>query len=132
MNVKEMIQKVKAGQVAGDVVSEALDKDAVTELKLFIDNTYSLYNQMTSIQKNLMTKRAQGKYDPKLSVKLWMYLVDAGAKTYTKEYDSSDAKWNDVFPKDVRMAVAQEFAEEFEEEAELGNYDDMLPKKYRK
>ena len=43
---------------------------------LFADNTQALQNQQMSIIKNLMSKKAQGKYDSRLAAKLFMYLVD--------------------------------------------------------
>jgi hypothetical protein len=107
--------------------------DEVRELKLYIDNDSQLYrSQTTSILKNLMTKRGQGQYDPSKAVKLWMYLVDAGAKKYAKEHGSPGDKWNEMFTKADREAVAKEMNDDFEAEAKLGNYDDLLPKKYQK
>ena len=58
------------------------------ELFLFADNTQALQNQQMSIIKNLMSKRAQGKYDSRLAAKLFMYLVDNAAKMYVKEFDA--------------------------------------------
>jgi hypothetical protein len=107
--------------------------DDIRELKLFIDNDSQLYrSQTTSILKNLMTKKGQGKYDPSKAVKLWMYLVDAGAKKYVKDQGSPGQKWNEMFTKADREAVAKELNDDFEAEAKLGNYDDLVPKKYKK
>jgi len=103
------------------------------ELKMFIDNDADLYRQQfIPMIKNLMTKRAQGKYNGALAVKLFMYLVDNGAKKYAKEHGSPGQKWNDMFPKKDRLECAKEFVEEFEGEADLGNYDEYIPKKYQK
>ena len=102
------------------------------ELEMFLTNDAHIYrSRLQPIYKNLVTKMAQGKYDDKLAVKAFMYAVDDAAKKYTKEYDAPGAKWTNVFDKKTRMAVATTLASEFKDEADLGNYDDMLPKKYR-
>lgn len=102
------------------------------ELHLYADNDATLYHgQRSSIEKNLINKRARGVYDHALAVKLWMYFVDAAAKKYVAEYDAKGGVWHQVFPKSVRMEVAETFANNFEREAELGNYDHLLHKKYK-
>lgn len=109
---------------------EDLDDDA-TELRVFIDNDADLYRgQTTSIHKNLMTKIGQGKYNRDLAVKLFMYLVDAGAQKYVKEYGTADQPWNKLFPKKTRELVAASLRNHFESEAALGNYNNYLPAKY--
>ena len=57
-----------------------------------------------------------------------MYAVDDAAKKYTKEFGTSGAN---IFDKKTKMAVAATLASEFKDEADEGNYDDLLPKKYR-
>lgn len=102
------------------------------ELQLFIDNDGDLHrSQYVPILKNLMTKHGQGRYNRQLAVKLLMYLVDSGAKKYAKEHGSADQPWHKLFPKPVRTTVAAALRDDFEDEAKLGNYDDMLPKKYK-
>ncbi len=112
--------------------SNPLDEHAATELKLYIDNDADLYRQRyTPIVKNMTRKKASGKYDRDAAVKGWMYLVDDGAKKYHREFGSG-GKWHDMFDKPTREAVAREFRDEFEVEYNLGNYDEYIPKKYRK
>lgn len=99
-------------------LKEALDDDAVgvTELKLYIENDGDLYRQRVQpIMKNLARKMARGLYDPVKAIKLWMYLVDEGARKYVKEFGGPNEKWSNVFPKQERWAVAKQFAEEFED-----------------
>ena len=60
-----------------------------------------------------------GKYDHKKAPKLWMYLVDAGAKKYIKDHGSPGDKVKDMFPKKTRELVAQEFADEYKDEIEV-------------
>jgi hypothetical protein len=114
------------------LVSEAAaDKAAAKELELYISNDSTLYRQQTvTIQKNLMTKKAQGKYDSEMSVKLWMYLMDAGAKKYAKDHANPN-DWNTIFTKETRIEAAKMFRDEFEENAENGEYDKYIPKKYQ-
>jgi len=101
----------------------ALDTVAVSELQQYIENDGGLYRRMTQpIMKNMMKKMLKGQYDSGRSVKAWMYLVDAGAKQYNKEFGSPGVRWNDVFPKNVRAAVAAAMAADFEEEVKVGGY----------
>ena len=102
------------------------------ELFLFADNTQALQNQQMSIIKNLMSKRAQGKYDSRLAAKLFMYLVDNAAKMYVKEFDAPGTKYHKVFDKPTRMMAARLMTDQFESEADVGAYDEFIPKKYRK
>jgi hypothetical protein len=109
-----------------------MDKVTARELELFINNDGDLHRQQhVPILKNLMTKHAQGRYDRNKAVKLFMYLVDNGAKKYAKEHGGPGASWHQMFPKPERTHVAQALRDDFEDEAKLGNYDDMLPKKYK-
>ena len=108
--------------------SESVEGD---ELFMYIVNQPDLYRQrLLPIYKNAVTKMAQGKYDSNKAVKLFMYAVDDGAKRYSKEF-STGKDDRAMFPKKVRQDVATRLRDDFEEEASLGNYDDLKPKKYR-
>lgn len=105
--------------------------DDARELLLYIESDSGLYRQMLQpIQRNLATKRARGVYSSALAVKAFRHLADAGAKKYAKEFaDYKD--WPTVFSVADRNEVAKELRDHFEVEAELGNYDNLLPKKYQ-
>lgn len=110
----------------------SLDKAAAKELELFIDNDGDLYRQQTTpILKNLATKMAKGVYNKDLAVKLWMYLMDSGAKKYAKMESGDEASWNRTFSVETRKEVARLFNEAFLTEYSLGNYNHLLPKKYQ-
>lgn len=110
-----------------------VDAHAVSELKLYIDNDGDLYRrQTTSILKNLMTKCARGVYKHDLAVKLFGYLVEEGAKKYAQEFGSPSQPWHKMFDVKTRKEVAEELTRDFEREAALSNYDQLLPKKYEK
>ena len=92
---------------------EAVDKDMVIELKLYIENDGDLYKQkIIPIVKNIQKKMKSGKYDHKKAPKLWKYLVDDGAKKYQKEFPGVK------FSRQEKDAVAQEFADEYKDEIE--------------
>ena len=91
------------------------------DLIIFIDNTYSLYQQKQSIEANLAKKIVSGKYDHSLAPKLWMYLVDAGSKEYGKGYGKGH-----MYDRATRLLAAQEYADEFLENASYGIYDDYV------
>lgn len=108
-----------------------LDTHAARELELFISNDSQLYNsQERPIQKNLILKKAKGIYKHDLAVKLYGYLMTNGAKKYAKEFGVA-SEWMQTFSPATRKAAAQEFAKSFEVEADLGNYDNYLPEKYK-
>lgn len=107
-----------------------LDEHAAKELELYVENDRDLYRQQyTPINKNLVTKMVRGVYNHAGAVKLFGYLMESGAKKYAKEY-SEGKDWHQIFSPATRKHVADIYARHFETEAELGNYDSLLPKKY--
>lgn len=110
----------------------AYDKDAARELELFIDNDGQLYAQQTKpIIKNLATKKAQGKYTAAGARKLFMYLMNEGAKRYARRHSSSVSDWNLIFSVATRKEVAGRFVRQFEDNWRGGYFRDLVPKKYR-
>jgi len=137
---KEQLVKIIKEEIehaAGEIqeLNGAVDEDAADELYLFITSTEELYErQYLPIIKNLNTKRVRGVYVPDLAVKLFMYLVDSGAKLYAKYHGGGGHVGPSVggFNKPTRLEVAKRLTSDFEVEAELGNFDYLLPKKYQK
>jgi hypothetical protein len=106
-----------------------IDDHAARDLELYINNDSQLHQgQHKSILKNLATKKVRSQYKHDLAVKLFGYLVEAGAKKYAKEFGGV---WHQLFPVPTRKAVAEVLTKSFEAEFELGNYDHLLPKKYQ-
>jgi len=96
-----------------DLLLERGLSDEMRELKLHIDNDAGLYRQRyMPILKNLSSKKKQGKYRKPLAQKAFMYLIDDGAKRYTKSYGGND---RDMFPKRQRKDLAKDYVEEFEQ-----------------
>jgi len=96
-----------------DLLLERSLSDEMRELKLYIDNDSSLYRQRyMPILKNLSRKKKQGKYRKGLASKAFMYLIDDGAKRYTKEYGGNA---RDIFPKRQRQMLAKDYVDEFEQ-----------------
>ena len=92
------------------------------ELELYIMNDADLYRQMfMPIITNLSKKMKRGVYDHELAPKLWQYLVDAGAKQYILEFGGTV---RDQFPKEARMALAQDIADEQYEMLQAGEYSE--------
>ena len=95
-----------------DLLLERLS-DEMRELKLYIDNDANLYRQRyMPILKNLSRKKKQGKFRKSLASKAFMYLIDDGAKRYTKSYGGNHL---DVFPKRQRKDLAKDYVDEFEQ-----------------
>ena len=86
--------------------------DEAQELKLYIDNDSQLYKQRyIPILKNLSHQKKRNKFSKSIAVKAFMYLVDDGAKRYTREYGGNP---KDIFPKSKRTELAKEYVDEFE------------------
>lgn len=99
------------------------DSAEAVELKLFIDNDGTLYKRQTvPIQQNLSLKFTKGRYDHSKAPKLWMYLVDNGAKEYARQFDHPN-RWNLLFPISVRREVAKAMADDWYEEMKAGNFN---------
>lgn len=120
------------GSMVGALTTHALsnpasgpaDEDAARELELFIENDAILYRQQfIPIVKNLMKKRMRGVYDRERAVKLFMYLVDAGARKYVQEFGTTGQRVDTMFNRNTRLEVARSLRDSFETEASLGNYD---------
>ena len=98
-------------------LGEGIDAHASRELKLYIEDDKDLYRQqIVPIIKNVQRKMKSGKYEHTQAPKLWMYLVDNGAKKYVKEYGGN---MKTLFPKDLRMSIANEFANEYKAKIEI-------------
>lgn len=102
------------------------DYQAQRELRLTLESDADLYRQrIEPIHKNLITKQARGVYKPHLGAKLFQYAVDEEARKYQKNYGFR-------FTVQDRRAVAKGLERSFRQEANYGNYDNLLPKKYQK
>jgi hypothetical protein len=102
---------------------------AAFDLEQFIRSTGELYPLHKNIWKNLATKRSRGEYKHDLAVKGFGHLVDEGIKHYVKEFRISHPR--DMFDLQTRKLVAKQLTESFEAEDRLGNYDYLLPEKYK-
>jgi hypothetical protein len=110
---------------------EIIENNDGDELYIYASSNSELYRKrLQPVYKNAITKMAQGKYDARKAIKLFMYVVDDAAKMYSKEF-SDGTDYSVMFPKSVREYVAIRMRDDFETEAELGNYDNFLPKKYQ-
>ena len=105
-------------------IKEAVDSDAMNELKLFINNDEDLYRRsFMPIVANIQRKIKNGTYDHEKAPKLWSYLVDAAARKYVNEFGSPDQDVKDMFPKELRMEIAKQLADEELDNIKAGEYD---------
>lgn len=121
-HLKNLIKVYK--QMGGKGVRESVNEGPTEtrELKLYIDNDGQLYNsRYMPIIKNLSKKMKKGKFDKRLAVKGFMYLVDDGVKKYIRDFGGSKG----MFSKKDKIQVAKEFADEFEEIYKNKEYDFM-------
>ena len=115
---KTLKQKINAWK-------KAADTEFARELALTAENESSLYNQRLSIEKNLVNKRAAGKYDHDKATVLWGYWMDSAGKKYAKDFGVQADKA-------TRMMAAREVADEFRAAMKTGEYDYHLHKKHQK
>ena len=123
--IKEELRKPRTAyeviSEARNKVMESIDQQAAQELYLYVKNDRDLYRQQTEpIIKNIVKKKKAEKYDHRKAPKLWGYLIDNGAKKYVKEFGGN---MKTIFPKEVRQSVAIQFANEYNTEIDLGNYN---------
>ena len=105
-------------------IKEAQDSDAVNELDSYLMNNEELYRRrFMPIIENIKRKMRRGIYDHEKVIKLWMFLVDDGAREYVKEYGDPSQDVKDMFPKETRLKVAQLIADREKENIEKGEYD---------
>jgi hypothetical protein len=109
---------------AHQFIRENVDSNATNELDLFVMNNEDLYRkQFMPIIQNLKRKIAKNIYDHEKAKKLWMYLVDAAAKEYVKEFGKPDEDVKQLFPKETRLRVAELIADRELENIKQGEYD---------
>lgn len=81
-------KKEKEPEDTEEQIKEALDKELVTELSMFILNDAQIYkSRILPVIKNMKRKVASGKFDKKLAIKAFSYAVADGIKKYSKTFD---------------------------------------------
>ena len=114
-----------ARQLVAALRVAAVDADAKRELSLFIENEGRLAAKKESILTNLLRKLKSDGYNHSQAPKLWMYLVDEGAKMYAKEMGSGIGDAKNLFPKELRESLAKDMADEELELMKNGEYDHL-------
>jgi hypothetical protein len=90
------------------------DETAAHELDLYISNDAQLHRQMlVPILNNLARKSKKGVYNVDLAVKLWGYLMKAGADKYAKEFGSRGDTGSKMFNAATRHLAAKGFEEAY-------------------
>jgi len=114
-----------ARQLVAALRVAAVDADAKRELDLFIENEGRLAAKKESILTNLLRKLKSDGYNHSQAPKLWMYLVDEGAKMYAKEMGSGIGDAKNLFPKELRESLAKDMADNELELMKNGEYDHL-------
>ena len=129
--VKTYVRHIlKANQINWKIKNPP-DKTAARELELYLTNDGNLYrSQYLPILKNLILKVRKGIFRKHMAARLFMYLVDSAAKKYEREF-GTPGTWNVMFPRRTRLRVARSLVSSFLVEARHGNYNNLLPAKYR-
>ena len=123
----ELVEYLRSGKLQLKKDKSKVDKIGKRELQLWIDNNERLYTgQHLPMIKNLDRKQINGTYDREKAVKLFLYLIDAGAKDYTKNFGGN---WNITFNRDTRISLARSYVKSYEEDSK---YDLELKNKIMK
>ena len=103
-----------------DIDSGADYAEEKRELELFIMNDQDLCRQMfLPILMNLARKMKRGVYNHQMAPKLWQYLVDQGARKYVMQ---NGGTVRNTFPKQARIELAKDMADEQMEMLKAGEY----------
>ena len=98
-----------------------VDQDARCELELYSSNFSSVH--YNSVGKCLSKFHKNGTYDYERAVKyVERNLVLPAAKDYLMCHVSMNQSLRNTFPKHLRMVIAEDIANAFKAEFELGNY----------
>lgn len=91
------------------------------DLELYVENTSNLYESYTLPNLKYIKKKIDsGTYDASLAPKLWMNLVNAGARQYAQELGPVS------FPGSVKMQVAENLAETYYNAVVSGEYSNYF------
>lgn len=132
LNGEDPMDKLKAEEECGDDCECHDDKEVIKEdlngneheIKLWIDNTQSIYKEQMKMLAVLVRKKEIGKYNRKDAVKMMLKIVELGIREYNKN-DFEDIRLSSR----EKLAVAGELVDDFVGEANLGNFDDHLRNK---
>lgn len=110
---------------ASQFITEEIDSNATNELDTYIMNNEQLYRRrFMPIIANIKRKLKRGIYDHDKAQKLWMYLIDDGAKEYVKEFGSTQDDVATMFPKETRLHLASVMAQRELDNIKQGEYPD--------
>ena len=110
---------------ASQFITEEIDSNATNELDSYIMNNEQLYRRrFMPIIANIKRKLKRGIYDHDKAQKLWMYLIDDGAKEYVKEFGSTQDDVATMFPKETRLHLASVMAQRELDNIKQGEYPD--------
>ena len=109
---------------ASQFITEQIDSDASNELDTYIMNNEELYRRrFMPIIANIKRKLKRGIYDHDKAQKLWMYLINDGAKEYVKEFGSQQDDVKNMFPLETRLHLASVMSQRELDNIKQGEYD---------
>jgi len=100
----------------------SLDCDAARELELYATNVECWYKPVIQ---NLSKHYKHGNFSLDLAIhSIERYCLTPAAKQYHREFGSMSSSWNSLFPKFLRLHVAEQIALQWVAEFKLGNFWD--------
>ena len=139
MSIHHLMEDMRAKAGILDEASGYVDWLMVSELLTLIDYDPQLKrSKRNDSHRNLVVKIAQGKYDRKRAIDLFMHLADRAARVYNARGSGKDTMGGfkgsvGSISKATRMAVAEELRDEFEKmwKKNRKQFAEFVPKKYK-
>lgn len=88
-----------------------------TELHLYLDNDYTMYQRRADYTATLDKHMRRGRFDRERAITLFSRYAEEAAKKYTTECGSPGDRWYDLFDPACRRQVAEWLVDEYMEEA---------------
>lgn len=97
---------------------EIIDRVAVRELELWVDNDPESCELKKAVYRALDRKRIRGFYDSEKAVKAFYNVVEYAAKSYAKTFNDYMTTWFITFTTTTRQEVVKILLAKYEEKVE--------------
>ena len=112
------------GSIKTKALKESLTGQTLThELTVFIEDSSFLSAQVGDVKKILFKHWKKDEYDTPLAERAWGRVVAEAAKKYTVHTVNDERLWEEVFPTDVRQAIAEGLEQSYHTDLKRGKVD---------
>lgn len=100
-----------------------------TELETWAQTNKDLQGKFLYTLDRIKRAIKGGFYNSKIAVKLWQIYIDdcvkAFSQTLTKQNKDYPSKWRELFKKEARQGIAQDFADYYYDRIKAGEYGEI-------